>query len=441
MKKTLITGLAALAMALCAVAQNSINLPYSQFGIGLGDMPYNMPMAARLGGAVYTRSGNNYVNPFNPASYAGIEKESFVFDMGFNIQFSTHSNGDNSQFDANGNVGYLAVAFPLTSWWKLAGGLMPYSTSGYKSVMSQSGEYGTMQTEYTGNPGGVNQIFLGSAFNIPVWEGAKLQAGFNVKYLTGSMQRAISYSFTDNTVSHWVNSRRMKKTLVNNVIFDAGLQLRQPLGERFTLGIGLTYKPYQDMTVRDTALIYTYQSSSEQLIDTIFPMRGDDAGFRSRLEQSHTFGIGVSLERNGRWLVAADATFARWNGLMYTEDESHLVFGHSALRKGPYSQFALAFERMGNMDAETYWGRIGWSIGSHVALGSMYLSLSEGDYTVNEAGVGAGMSLPMRKGRSLLTLSVAYSTFGSSDVLMRECFTIGIAVSSCERWFVKRKYN
>ena len=96
---------------------------------------------------------------------------------------------------------------------------------------------------------------------------------------------------------------------------------------------------------------------------------------------------------------------------------------------------------MGNMDAETYWGRIGWSIGSHVALGSMYLSLSEGDYTVNEAGVGAGMSLPMRKGRSLLTLSVAYSTFGSSDVLMRECFTIGIAVSSCERWFVKRKYN
>ena len=47
----------------------------------------------------------------------------------------------------------------------------------------------------------------------------------------------------------------------------------------------------------------------------------------------------------------------------------------------------------------------------------------------------------MRKGRSLLTLSVNYSSLGSKDLLQRNVLTFGIAVSSCERWFVKRRYN
>jgi hypothetical protein len=47
----------------------------------------------------------------------------------------------------------------------------------------------------------------------------------------------------------------------------------------------------------------------------------------------------------------------------------------------------------------------------------------------------------MRKGRSLLTLSVGYSSMGNKELLQRETITFGIGVSTCERWFVKRKYN
>lgn len=442
MRKTIILGLLALTGALgAALAQNNFNLPYSQFGIGSTEMPYNMPMASRMGGSVYTRSGNNFINPFNPASYAGIEKESFVFDMGFNIQLNTQRSGEKSLYDADGNVGYLAIGLPITRWWKLAGGLMPYSSSDYDMANSQTGDgYGSMNTRYHGS-GSTSQIFLGSAFNIPAWEGAKLQAGFNVKYLTGRIFRTISYEFTDNTITYWVNSRRLKETHLNNLTFDFGLQLRQPLGENYTLGIGLTYKPYRDMTVSDMALVYTYVANTEQLIDTIFPNRGEDATFSSRLEQAQTVGIGLSIEHNKRWQIAADATLAPWNGLYYTEDANHNIFGRSALGTGPYSHYALGFERIGDMDASTYWGRIGWSVGAHAEQGAMYLSLDDGDHRVDGWGLGAGMSLPMRKGRSLLTISVNYNNMGSRDLLQRESITFGIAVSSCERWFVKRKYN
>lgn len=454
MKKTIILGLMALACSLgAAVAQNGFNLPYSQFGIGSSELPYNMPMVSRMGGAVYTLSGNNFVNPFNPASYGGIEKESFVFDIGFNIQLNTQRSGSTSLKDANGNVGYLAVGLPVTKWWKLVGGLMPHSTVGYRTVTSQTdtNSYGTMRTIYSGDNGesvdgqinasGVTQIFLGSAFNIPAWSGADIKVGFNAKYLTGRIMRAISYEFTDNTTTYWVNSRRLKETQVRNIVFDFGLQFRQALGEKYTIGLGLTYKPYQDMTVKDMALIYTYQYGTDYLLDTIFPARGEDPYFNSRLEQPHTFGVGLSIERNKRWLVAADATFASWNGLRYTEDEAHAIFGQTSLRSDAFSRYALAYEWLGNMDASTYWGRISWSLGVHAEQGTMYLNLNDGDYRVDGWGVGAGMSLPMRKGRSLLTISAGYSSMGSADVLKRECVTFGIAVSSCERWFVKRKYN
>ncbi len=424
-----------------AQAQNGFNMPYSQFGIGCSDMPYNLPIATRMGGAVYTLTGNNFVNPFNPASYGSVEKESFVFDMGLNIQTSTLHEGQAKSFDADGNLGYLTIAMPVTRWWKLAAGLMPYTTVDYESVSrSTYMTADTVKTVFDGT-GGTSQVFLGSAFNIPAGKSRSLQVGFNVNYMTGRVQRAISFDFMGNDSTYYLNSRRYRETKVGNLTFDFGMQLRQQLGERYTLGLGLVYKPYRDMSVRDKALIYTYHASDQTLVDTIFPASGEDDTYRSRLEQAQTFGIGLSLERNKRWQLALDATFSDWTGMRYTEDSAHSVFGSSALRYGPSSRYALGFEKIGDMDASTYWGRISWSAGAHLEQGAMRIELGGTEQRIDEWGLGLGVTMPMRKGRSLLTLSVGYSSLGNSDVLQRNTMTFGIAVSSCERWFVKRKYN
>jgi hypothetical protein len=115
--------------------------------------------------------------------------------------------------------------------------------------------------------------------------------------------------------------------------------------------------------------------------------------------------------------------------------------GQSAVTTGPYSRYALGFEKIGVMDASTYWGRISWSAGVHTEQGALRLMLDGKEQVINSWGVGLGATLPMRKGRSLLTLSVGYRSFGNKDLLQRNSVTIGISVSSCERWFVKRKYN
>ncbi len=443
--KKLIIGLIGLMGLVGSLsAQNGFNMPFSQFGIGCSEQPYNMPMVTRMGGVAYTLSGNNYVNPFNPASYGAIESESFVFDMGVGLQFSTLRDNNFSLNDGDGNLAYLLIAMPLTKWWKLAAGLMPYSVVSYSSTSTLTDPtVGVMKNIYDGT-GGVNQVFIGSAFNILRGDAKRkipsLQVGFNVNYLTGTIQRAISYVFVD-TAAHCVNSRRLKETSVGNVTVDFGLQMRQPLGERYTLGLGFVYKPYLELKVKDMALIYTYDASNEALLDTIFPARGEETSYKSTMEQGQTFGIGLSFERNKKWQVAADATFASWNGMKYTEGQEPSIFGTSAVSYGPYSRYALGFEKIGDMDASTYWGRISWSLGLHTEQGGLWVNLDGDKKRLDEWGGGAGITLPMRKGRSLLTLSLGYSSLGSRDVLQRNTWTFGMAISSCERWFFKRKYN
>lgn len=442
--KRLMMTAALCAAALGASAQNGFNVPFSQFGIGSSELPFNLPMVTRMGGALYTMAGNNFVNPFNPASYGNIEPESFVFDMGVEVQLSTlRDNNAPELFDADGNLGYLLMAMPLTKWWKLSAGLMPYSTVSYESVMQQtSPSYngGTVKTVYSGS-GGVNQIFLGSAFNLLRSKGMRpnIQVGFNVNYLTGKIERSIAYTFLGNDTTYYLNSSRYKKTSVNNLTFDIGLQVRQPLGEKSALSLGVVYKPYLDMQVKDLAMIYTYLGST--LLDTVFPAAGADPEFQSRLERPQSLGVGISLEYDRQWRVALDATFADWQSMRYTEGMTPSIMGTSTARYERCSRYAVGVERMGNMDATSYWGRISWSFGAHLTQGALHLTVSGSDRSLNEHGFGAGATLPMRKGKSLLTLSAGYSSLGSVDVLQHNTVTFGIAVSSCERWFFKRKFN
>ncbi len=429
-----------------ATAQNGINFPFSQFGIGFSSMPYNLPAASSMGGVVYTSGANNRVNPFNPASYALVEKESFVFDMGLSVEMSTLKNRTNSQFDADGSVGYLSMAFPLSKWWKTALGILPLTDVSYQSVQTIAGEpWGEMKTLYEGN-GGVTQFFWGNGFNI-LGGGdphkPALRAGFNVNYLNGLITRAVTYDFQASDTTYFMDSRRQKETFVNNVTFDAGLQYDQPLGELYQLSLALTVKPGRTMRVKDNALVYTFVTSAglEYLRDTIFPASGEESEYESTLEQPFTTGVGLAIQRHDHWRLALDATYAPWASMKYTENTSRNIFGESPLRYGDNLRVALGAQLLGDKNSASYLRRVTFSMGGHYESGKLRLEHDGAEMVLDEWGFGMGATLPMRKGRSAFNVSLAYSSFGTADLLRRNVFTVGISIGSCESWFVKRKYN
>lgn len=430
-----------LAAPFAGRTQNGFNIPYSQFGIGLTDQPYNMPSAYSMGGVSYSRANKNMVNPFNPASYAAVEQQSFVFDIGINIQNSVLRQDSRRQSDADGTIAYLAIAFPLTKWWKTSVGLMPYSQVEYESVATDAGAVPgvPVKTVYAGT-GGVSQIYWGNGFNL----GKRLSLGFNLNYLYGSITRAITYDFQNSDTTYYMDSRRQKDTYISNLLLDFGLQYRQPMGERYSLNVGLTLcTPRSGMTVRDEALVYTFVTNGtrEYLADTIFPAAGRESSYESALEQPLAVGLGLALERNNRWQVAADGYYSAWSGLKYTENIDYSIFGTNALQYGPHWRAAVGGEWMGDANASSYWRRIGVRAGAYYSSGRLNLAINGVNYKLDELGGGLGIALPMRKGQSVLNVSLGYSRFGSSDLLRRDCFTIGLSVGSCERWFGKRKYN
>ena len=154
-----------------------------------------------------------------------------------------------------------------------------------------------------------------------------------------------------------------------------------------------------------------------------------------------TIGGGIALERNDLWEVAVDGYYAPFSGLNYVENTDYNIFGSSSLRSAENWRVSLGGEWKGDASASSYWARIGISAGIYHNHGRLTLDVNDEGYCLNESGVGMGFSLPMRKGRSVLTLSMAYSRFGDISLLRRDCFTMGITIGSCERWFVKKKYN
>lgn len=422
-------------------AQNGFNVPFSQFGIGSTDLPYSLPTVSRMGGVVYSRAQRNCINPFNPASYAAVETESFVFDIGLNLQTSVLRNDANRQMDGDGNLAYLMVAFPLTKWWKTSMGLLPYSQVNYSSTQATDDPLtqSRVKTIYDGT-GGVSQFYWGNGFNIS----KRLSVGFNVNYLYGNIQRAISYDFQGNDSTYCMNSRRQKNTMVSNVLFDLGVQYHQPLNDKYTLHAGITARLPRDMRVDDQSLVYTYipKGNNEYLADTIFPMRGMSDTYESELQQPLSIGAGLSLERNELWEVALDGYYAPYSDIKYVENANYSIFGTSALRYAQNYKVALGGEWKGDKNASSYWKRIGVSGGMYYNYGRLALELSDGaSYSLDDIGGGVGFALPMRKGQSVMTLSVGYSSFGNSQLLRRDCFTFGLSIGSCERWFQKRKYN
>lgn len=427
-------------LASMAVAQNGLNIPFSQYGLGYGNAPYNMPFAASMGGVVLTRSASNSVNPFNPASYAAIGTQSFVFDMGVSIETTRQTDPNTSLFDADGNIGYIAFAMPITKWWKTGFGLLPYTDVNYQSINTVSDPLlGDQETVYEGT-GGVSRFFWGHAFNL----GKRLSVGFNMNYLYGAIHRGITYEFGGYDSAYYMNSRREKNTRVSNLILDFGLQYAQPLGEHNTLNIGLTATTPRTMSVSDNAIVYTFVEHAGSLYgrDTIFPLSGESGDYTSTIEQPLEVGLGLSWDHNKKWLVALDANYSPWSGIKYTENTTHQIFGNTAVTYGDNYRLALGGQWLGDPAAAKYLNRIKFSAGFHYEQGKLRLQLSDGnEWSLDDMGFGLGASLPMRKGRSVLNLSVAFDSYGTPDLLRRNAVTFGVSVGSCESWFVKRKYN
>ena len=422
--KTIIFASLLACLSLDAVAQADVDSPYSLFGLG---QVRNKSMNTKLkgmGGVANAMFDMGMINSENPASYAKIDSLSFLFDAGFYFKTSTFSTSGLSEKSANASFDYVSMAFGLTSWWKIALGVQPYSTSGYTIlVKSNDADLGNYTTRFKGS-GGLNQAFVGTAFKI----GKHFALGANGYYVFGNTKNETTLYFPDSL--YMIGSRRSVDLMVSSFMFDYGLLFDTDLGSDLHLSLGLTYTQKVKLSGTETLFVRSIEedidTEIEYTIDTVVNATG-----KTKLTMPQGFGGGFALSKGDQWRIGGDFNWTQWSKFAREGVTDRLQDSWNA---------SLGFEFLPrHTSISGYFSKVAYRFGGFYEHGFLNL---EG-HNINKFGVTVGLSLPLPKTLSKVNLALEMGQYGTREagLIQERYFRVDVGVSVFEHWFMKRRYR
>ncbi|MFW5725807.1 MAG: hypothetical protein ACOCX0_05105 [Bacteroidota bacterium] len=403
-------------------SQTRINSPYSMFGPGEvkgSELFRNMS----VGGISQGYRSRLNVNYLNPASYTALDTLSFVFEgiVFSHIYQQKFSNLEQtSSYTAMGNLNF---AFPVTSKWSMAVGILPWSQLGYKiSDFQQDDINGRVNYLYEGS-GGINQLYMGHALRI--YRG--LSAGINVSYLFGKAEdRQIASS---DSLGFYRTSWQYADQ-INGLMLSYGLQWQFPTGSASNLTLGATYTGATNLDIEQTT--YTTRTlAGIGGIDTLNVREGENG----LMEIPAGIAGGAFMVFNPQWSVGIDFQTQNWSSFS-TFDQNHNLNDAFMLRAGAIY----------NPRVETYTGvfsRLEYRAG--IRMGQSFITLPDENGLMqdfSEIGISFGLGIPLRRSLSGLNIGFEYAqrASGSNDLISENFFRFNFGINVYERWFVKRKF-
>lgn len=404
-------------------AQKPLSSPYSRYGIGNIFKTTNS-LSMSLGGAGISLRSPLFVNYQNPASYTSIDTTSFIFEGAVSSNSQTLKTKGLSQQANFTTLKYLLFGFPITHWWKASMGILPFSQVGYnvgnEEVVDQ---VGLVKRTYTGD-GGFNQFYMGHGFQL----GHNLSIGVNVAYLFGTINRQRAMTFPD---SVYVRYFRVTDNIsISDFLLTYGVQYHTVVGKNLKLNVGGVFTNSTDMKAVHSMLSETYNAGSTGAVyikDTI----ENQPGIKGKIVLPSSFGGGISLEKEQRWLFTLDYRTDNW--------EKFSMFGEKDSLKNSM-EIAGGFQFIpNNTSLSGYFQKVSYRVGFH--YGKTYLQLHS--HQLEDAGFTIGMGLPIARTKSCVHLGMEIGRRGTtSDNLIQEnYFMITLGVSVLENWFIRRKFE
>jgi len=393
-------------------AQNGTNSPYTRYGYGdLANRSFGAGRA--MGGIGIGLRSSKQINPMNPASYAVMDSMTFLFDFGATFQTSSYNDGTYKQNDLNGNVDYMAMQFPILKRAAISAGLIPFSHVGYQFRAVNTSDDGERYSETFDGSGGLNQLYTG--LSIELWK-KRLSIGSNVNYLFGSVTHTALTEYGTINSTRIAGSQIMK---LNDVTFDFGLQYVQPLTKTEKLNIGLIFNPKKQLKLTN----YETISNGSEILrdDTITSMAYDfPAGY----------GIGVTYERENKFIAAVDFSLQEWSKASFNGKKDQF---------NNHSKIAAGFEYIPNLFSRPYLNRTRYRAGLNYS--NSYIMAQGNGYKQYGAAIGAGF--PLTDARSFVNFSLEYVKIKPEFKTMvnENYFRVTVSFTYNEFWFMKRKVD
>lgn len=385
-----IAGLAGLPEA---VAQESLESPYTSYGFG-DLLNTNQVVQAAMGGVGVAATDPYSVSAQQPASYAHLLKPTFEVG-GLARWMRLRAAGGEQRLSTMRPLG-LSVGIPFAQGKAgLALGLSPFTDVGYR-INDQGAlpDGATVRYAYEGS-GGLNKAFAG--LGTTVWQkrdslanGHKLTVGANFVYLFGGIERTRKVYFPEG--AYYLNTQAFSSLVMRGPAATVGLQYLGDLRRRSSLDdeplrwtVALSVDPGLAISARRTELVNSFTATTtgvETFRDTI--AFTDGARGTVGLPTAYAIGFGVV---SPTWTVTAEVRRRDWSALRIDVEGYALPEG-----LGPSMSYAVgaAWTPLGLRNG-SFLGRTTYRLGLRHAQD--YLRV--GGEALRSTALSAGLSLPL----------------------------------------------
>ncbi|MBR1804434.1 MAG: hypothetical protein IJ775_05990, partial [Muribaculaceae bacterium] len=242
--------------------------------------------------------------------------------------------------------------------------------------------------------------------------------GANFAYLFGTTSNEAVVSATSTTTYRRVMQIRDWNTTV-------GLQYAFNLGKTDRITLGLTYSPRKTFHGHSWGVTFDSQDTKPDTIGY--------ASMKGRYEQPHTFGAGISLNHDYRWLAEVDFTYQNWKDAKYDPLQGF----ESATNTFNNRWKAAAGLQFTPNRRGSYVGAMAFRVGAF--YNHDYQNV--GGNNVRDYGAALGVGFPVPNGKTTVNLGVEWQHRTSSPVVMikEDYLNITLSVNFNELWFWKNK--
>lgn len=395
----------------CCQTNNLTGSPYSLFGIGV-ESSSNTGRNSGMGRLGVALESSNQINLYNPASFATIEKERFVFDIGMFTEIQRISSSGRNEMRFASNFSNISLGFNGNGNYGVGLSLRPATSVGYALIGIESNIEGSNElfTTNINGSGGLNEIRLDYGRKIL----PNLNVGLKFSYFFGSVDETESIIAENSLVSSNDVSYYNGATL--------GLGLQYKLKERFNFGLSLdlptTLGGTQDTNSQKFSFdgVTVLEETTDKNIDDFkLPLR---------------FALGFSTTFK-KLLISAEYNSNFWSATNQEDGVGKYI---------DQSILAIGAEYVLDPISLKYWKRINFRAGVNYNKG--YLEIDNN--RVDNYSVSLGFGLPLgRSAGSHLNFSYNVGNRGSSNsFLVNENFsTLNINLTLSSIWFQERKYN
>ena len=415
--------------------------PYSIYGVGNlhpGGTTFNQGM----GGAGVAIRNRRFVNTLNPAAVTARDSLSFMADFGLSGKNTIYRQNDFKSAHNTFNINDFVLSYPL--WGRkiaMMAGITPFSNVGYNFSYTETnpnlvGIVGNHGYTAAGS-GSINEAFV--ALGGTLWNRFSIGAQFN--YYFGNLTKTNNLVFSETAYRDIYSGFDLK---LNGVTGKFGIQYEQPLGGRYFLTLGATYR--MKTRLRGSVKDYSYailSSQTDTLKNNINQLPGDSPVFLG--DES---AVGLSLRSGEDWTVQMDYVRSGWDKSGFDATRGFAGTGVSSFSATTAQAIRGGFEWTPNRnDIRYFYRRFTYRVGAYYE--QAYYKLN--GQMISGFGLTLGLTIPVFRdyggmsmgGYNGVSVGIDIGQRGRLDnnLIQERYIGINVGINIFDLWFHKRQYE